>query len=50
MATIRRWIEALGDEVRSIDVDGTQAWMLGSDARAVRRDRSIAVSAAAAGV
>jgi len=37
MATIRRWIEALGDEVRSIDVNGTQAWMLGSDARAVRR-------------
>jgi len=37
MATIRRWIEALGDEVRSIDVDGTQAWMLGSDARAIRR-------------
>ena len=37
MATIRLWVKALGDEVRSVDVDGTQAWMLGSDARAVRR-------------
>jgi len=37
MATIRQWVKALGDEVSEIDVDGTPAWMLASDARTVTR-------------
>jgi DNA glycosylase AlkZ-like len=36
MATIRQWIEALGDEVCSIAVGGTEALMLASDVRAAR--------------
>lgn len=32
----RQWIGAMGDEVTAVDLDGTQAWMLTSDAREFR--------------
>jgi uncharacterized protein YcaQ len=37
MATVRQWIGALGDEVQIVDVDGTPAWMLDAEVRAIRR-------------
>jgi hypothetical protein len=34
--TARQWIASLGDEVVEVDLDGSQAWMLASDAREAR--------------
>ena len=36
VATVRRWIGALGDEVCAVDLEGEQAWMLAADARKMR--------------
>jgi hypothetical protein len=36
VGTAREWIAALGDEVTSVEVDGTPAWMLAADARKLR--------------
>jgi len=36
VATTRQWIAALGDEVCPVELDGTPAWMLVSDAREMR--------------
>ena len=36
VATARRWVAALGDEVSAVDLEGTRAWMLSADAREVR--------------
>lgn len=36
MRTARQWIDALGEEVSPVDVDGVQAWMLASDVREAR--------------
>jgi hypothetical protein len=35
VATSRQWIALLGDEVTCVDLDGTPAWMLTTDARAL---------------
>jgi hypothetical protein len=36
VGTAREWIAALGEEVTSVEVDGTPAWMLAADARKLR--------------
>jgi Winged helix DNA-binding domain len=36
VSTARQWITALGEEVRAIDLDGTQAWMLAAHVREAR--------------
>ena len=36
VSTARQWIAALGEEVRSVDLAGEQAWMLAVDAREAR--------------
>jgi hypothetical protein len=44
LATIRKWIVGLGDELAAVEVDGTPAWMLAEDARELReapRHRSV---------
>jgi hypothetical protein len=33
----KRWIAALGDEAREVEVEGTRAWMLAADARKLRQ-------------
>jgi winged helix DNA-binding protein len=37
VATAREWIDALGDDVVAVDVEGLRAWMLASDARRIRQ-------------
>ncbi len=37
MATVRAWIAALGDEVSAVEIDGTKAYILAKDERALAR-------------
>ena len=37
IALARRWIQALGDEVAMVDLDGTKAWMLAKHARELQK-------------
>jgi hypothetical protein len=41
VATVRKWIAALGDEVTAVDLDGVQAWMLAKDARELRSTAAV---------
>jgi hypothetical protein len=36
VATAREWIAALGDDVRIVDLEGAQAWMLAADVAEIR--------------
>jgi len=37
IATARQWIASLGDDAVPVDIEGTRAWMLASDARKIRK-------------